>query len=517
MIRVINLTKKNSHLLIIISLGIVLYLIASTKAMIFSGDTIEYLRMANQMNKGHLFPVSTAWMPLYPWMIWIISKIFLVDLLVATRIYNLILIGLIIISYNLLWVNPNLLKIRDKILMNIPLFFSSVFLKHSISIMAEMQFLLIVIVFLFSIHAFLNQESKSLKIFIFSTIMAVLGVMTKYNGFALVAILMGGIILKFGWRSWPYLITVIALVSVFYLPFLCSKPGGDFLVGGLEIREVDYFEFLLLMGNDFMKAIFSYSLPYRLEEVLLVIIDSYNIGWFFILVFVAGVVRIGKKMLNKNFSFQTVIIIFTYVYTTLMIARWLPMGVSEVNVRTWFYPLFGLSFILFIQLIKSRLKLNILLLTSIAVLGVASTLSKAKSLYTNGEGRLASPQFRKDSPLVVGMYRELRSNDLEISRIFSNEKAILSVHTDFEMVGDLPISRRFMGNTYENNLGMFQSQKRLFLRKLENKDWLIVFFLMDKNHPRFDPLLNDFILEFKNNREVAFKTTKFGYLISSNK
>lgn len=517
MIRVINLTKKNSHLLIIISLGIVLYLIASTKAMIFSGDTIEYLRMANQMNKGHLFPASTAWMPLYPWMIWIISKIFLVDLLVASRIYNLILIGLIIISYNLLWVNPNLLKIRDKILMNIPLFFSSVFLKHSISIMAEMQFLLIVIVFLFNIHAFLNQESKSPKIFIFSTIMTVLGVMTKYNGFALVAILMGVSILKFGWRSWPYLIAVIALVSLFYIPFLYSKPGGDFLVGGLEIREVKYIDILLIMGNDFTKAIFSYSLPHRLKDVLLIIIDSYNIGWLFILFFIAGALVISKKILNKKFSFQMVIIIFTYVYTILMIARWLPMGVSEVNVRTWFYPLFGLSFILFIILVKSRFKLSILLLTIIVVLGVTSSVSTAKSLFTNGEGRLASPQFRKDSPLVDGMLREIRSNGLAVSQIFSNEKAILSVHTDFEMVEDLPVSRRFMGNTYENNLDMFDSQKQLFEGKILKKTWLIVFFLMDKSHPRYDPTLNDFILEFKNNPEVAFKITKFGYLISPNK
>jgi hypothetical protein len=109
--------------------------------------------------------------------------------------------------------------------------------------------------------------------------------------------------------------------------------------------------------------------------------------------------------------------------------------------------------------------------------------------------------------------RNLCSDD-----IFSNQSSILSLYTNFKSPNDLPTYRRFMGNSYENNYEMFKIQEKDFMKSLDSfgkKSWLIAYFFMNPNHPRFDSLQLNLVRSFKKRNDVDFFQTTHGYIISS--
>ena len=512
----INKIKDNFYIVIPLFLWVVLYLGATNVAMIFSGDTSEYLGMANQLNEGKLFPSSTAWMPLYPYMIWITSKIFILDLLTAAKVYNLFLGSFFVVVYNLFFVRNSTIDFVERLLLNIPLFLSAALMSSFVSIMAEAQFLIISLTLLYLSNKIIETNNKNY--IILASLMGTLSIMTKYNGFANIIFLIVVLFYTFRLKSIPYILLVLFLAMGFYIPYLMHKPGGDFLVGGLELRDTDYWGTLKMMSNDLLIAVADYSLPFRIREYIKDALNMTPLYWISIVVYIIGAFWLFTNFLKKKANLTVILITYCYFYFTMMVVRWLPMGVSEINTRTCLYIFYILSFLMVRYLVLKKDVLKICVLIILSFLGISANFSNVKSLYLNGNGRLADAEFKSNAPMVKIIKDLVLKRNLCSDDIFSNQSSILSLYTNFKSPNDLPTYRRFMGNSYENNYEMFKIQEKDFMKSLDSfgkKSWLIAYFFMNPNHPRFDSLQLNLVRSFKKRNDVDFFQTTHGYIISS--
>jgi hypothetical protein len=511
----INKIKDNFYIVLSLFFWIALYLCGTNVAMIFRGDTAEYLDMANQLNEGKLFPSSDAWMPLYPFMIWITSKIFILDLLTAAKVYNLFLGSLFVLVYNLFFVRNSTIDFIERLLLNIPLFLSAVLMNSFVSIMAEAQFLIITLNLLYLSKKIIETNNKNY--IILASVMATLSIMTKYNGFANIVFLITVLFYKFGLKSIPYILMVLLLAMGYYIPYLMYKPGGDFLVGGLELRNIDYWGTLKMMSNDLLISVADYILPFRIREYIKYVLNMTPLFWISIVVYVIGAFWLLTNFLKNKVNLTVILITYCYLYFTMMVARWLPMGISEINTRTGLYVFFILSFLMVRYLVQKKEALKMGVLIFFSFLGISANFSNVKSLYQNGDGPLAAAEFKSDSPMVKIIKDLVLKRKLCSDCMFSNQSSILSLYTNFKAPNDLPTYRRFMGNSYENNYDIFKTQEKDFMEFVDSSganSWLIAYFFMNPNHPRFDSLQLNLVRTFKTRNDVNFVETTHGYVIS---
>lgn len=512
----INKIKDIFYIVIPLFLWVVLYLGATNVAMIFSGDTSEYLAMANQLNEGKLFPSSTSWMPLYPFMIWLTSKIFILDFLTAAKVYNLFLGSLFVVVYNLFFVRNLTIDFFERLLLNIPLFSSAVLMSSFVSIMAEAQFLIITLTLLYLSNKIIETNNKNY--IILASVMATLSIMTKYNGFANIIFLIAVLFYQFRLKSIPYILLVLLFAMGFYIPYLMHKPGGDFLVGGIELQNLDYWGTLQIMSNDLLISVADYTLPFRIREYIKVALNITSFYWISIVVYIIGAFWLLINFLKKKANSTVILITYCYFYFTMMVVRWLPMGISEINTRTSLYIFYILSFLMVRYLVLKKDVLQMGVLIFFFLLGFSANFSNVKSLYLNGTGRLADAKFKSNAPMVKIIKDMILKRNLCSDDIFSNQSSILSLHTDFKAPNDLPTYRRFRGNSYENNYEMFKTQEKDFMKSVDaigKKRWLIAYFFTETDHPRFDSLQLNFVRAFKARNDVNFVETIHGYVISS--
>jgi hypothetical protein len=196
------------------------------------------------------------------------------------------------------------------------------------------------------------------------------------------------------------------------------------------------------------------------------------------------------------------------------------MGVSEINTRTCLYIFFMFSFLVIRYLVLEKDVIKTFVLVLFSFLGISANFNNAKSLYFNGSGRLADAKFKSDAPMIETTKKLIVKMRLHPTDVFSNEPSILSLYTDYKIPNNLPTYRRFMGNSYENNFQMFETQKKVFLNHLDSidkKGWLITYFFMNPSHPRFDSLQLNLVRTISLTNDVNFILTTHGYIISNKK
>ncbi len=477
----------------------------------FSGDSIHYLRMANQLNDGFI-PTSTLWMPLYPTMIWLTSKIFITEILVATKIYHFLLGLLLIISYNRFLVFNLTECFSNRLLLNIPLFISQVCLLHFTAIMAEMQFLLLTIILIFVIHKIL-KNGKSLYYIFIACFVAVLCFMTKYNGSANIVFLGAALIYKFRWESYKYLLLLFGLVLLFYLPYLTIKPGSEFLFQKIKIGQESGLIFLNEIITDFFKSLSSYFLPHRINLIVSFIIVKYPyyiFGYFF---YIGTGFYLVKKICQKQTSISMIILAYSFLYITLVVYKYYSWGFNEMNNRTIFYLLFLMSFVVTKYFILNQKKFYKCLYLVFTLICISRTINAIPNMFRIGNGRLADPSLQTNSPMILAMKSIMNKKEIKSQQIFSNQTAILSVYTNFEPIKELPSSTLFLGNSHATDSIQFSKQLLRFWEEQNNKSWVMVYFFLPKTHPRFDLYLHNYITQMtKVNKFTTIKTIH-GYCI----
>lgn len=491
---------------------VALFLAASNVAMIFSGDSIEYLEMANQLNKGS-FPKSNMWMPLYPFMIWLTSKIFFVDLIIGVKLYHLILTTLFTFAYNKYFVMKQSINFLERLILNIPLFGYLNFIEESITIMAECQFLILTIVNLYFIK--LIFEKKSIAYIYWSVTIVILSILTKYNGFVNLGLLFIIIMYTFSiTKAVKYVVLSSLAVGLFYMTWLYYKPGGDFLVGAVNVESADFLKVFSEISADIIYSFSKYFLPYRLNEIFQNFMGVKMAALLFNSAFLIVLVIIGYKLFQRRLSLNTVLILYCILYIVLLVMRQLPLGKNETNSRTIYYVLFLSTYLISYITIKQKSLLIKIILFIIPLLSLAKVVNSLPAMINVGNGSLANPAYQINSTLTTSMLSLKDSMGLKANQIYSNEHKILSLFTNYNKVSELPKSQVFAGNTYLPN-DNFNVDFENFTDQISNEKFLVVYVKLSIDHPRYDSLLNTQVFGLCKNGEYSFIEDEYSYLLWS--
>ena len=486
-----------------LAVWVLLFFALTNVAMIFSGDSVEYLEMANQLNKGQ-FPKSQMWMPLYPLMIWIFSKLFFVDLMLGAKLYHLFISSFLVLAYNKFFVQKQTNNTIDRIILNAPIFAFLIFLEQAITLMAEFQFLTITLAFFYCIGNILKKQ-KSNDVYI-GAFLVILSILTKYNGFVNFAVLVLVLLYVFPIKRMLALLMISTFsIVIVYGSWLLYKPGGDFLIGAVEVLEVDYWQTYIEITKDYCLSASKYFLPFRLNEIVKSIVPEFIMSLLFTLLYLTASIYILFSFLKHRMTINKFLIAFIILYSALFILRSLPLGKNETNTRTLFYVLFIGTYLLSSCAIKTKSltkKFAILILPLLSFMKVVNTLP---SMYINGIGPLANKEYNINSITIKTMLAIKDSLDLQAHQIYSNEHKVLSLFCDYNKVAPLPKSREFAGNYYNDNQEAFDYEIGKLMETMgKSSKWLLVYLELSKDHPRYDKKLKFFMTD-----SFLFPTSKF--------
>ncbi len=508
--------KKTSDLfwLCPILAWVALFLAATNVAMIFSGDSIEYLEMANQLNKGQ-FPKSNMWMPLYPIMIWLTAKLFFVDFLTGVKLYHLILTTFFIFVYNRYFVMKQSLNLLDRLILNTPIFCYFIFIEELITIMAECQFLILTLINLYIIKLFL--EKKSIKYIYWAIIFTTLSILTKLNGFVNLGLLLIMITYTFSiTKALKYSILSILTVGSIYMVWLNYKPGGDFLVGAVHRRTFDFFEVFTKNSADVIYSFSKYFLPFRLNEIFRNFIGVKVAALFFNITFLFVFIIVVYKYFVRKLSFKDLLVLYCVIYLILLFARYTPSGITEINTRTLFYVLFIATYLVSYAIVKLRsLWLSGILLT-IPFISLIKVVGSVPNIINYGIGPSVNPAYQEKSTLMSSI-RSLRdSMGIEVNQIYSNEHKVLTLFMNYYRVSALPMSKVLTGNGYVVNKD-YKTDLRKFINRISDDKFLIVYVKLPLTHPRYDSAWSAQIISLCKDKNYGFIEDEFSYLLWSKK
>jgi hypothetical protein len=478
------------------------------------GDTLEYFNMAKQLNDG-IFPKSDKWMPLYPIMIWLVSKIFVVNLLVGSKIYHLILTTTFVFFYNKLFVNKYSNSILEKSILNAPIFCFPVFMQYSVTWMAEFQFLFLTSVVLYQTNEII--KNSSFKSILWAAVFVVLGIFTKYNGFVNLFLLILVIFYNFPLKRSIFIsLGLICALIITYGSWLFYKPGGDFLVGGAKnsLTSDSLKETFLISSYDFVITISEYFMPYRVKEFLKLNLNDSMSVFLFVGILLWFLIIVIKKYLIKKIRINEIIIAYIVLYLILFYLRGIPTGRSEVNERTLLFVLFYFSILMSLYTIKHRLNFLVIITYTLFAAGTFKAAKYLPVMYNQGDGRLSEDKFSHNNPLIVKFRTIKDSFNIPDALIFSNQERVLGIYNEFNKISSLPTSKVFLGNKYGEDSLKFNQERILFLSKLSNnKKWMIIYYYMDKNQVRFDQKTMDLVLDLAQIKDLGILKRNEGIVL----
>jgi hypothetical protein len=502
---------KAGDLIIILTLllWIVLFLILTNVNLIFSGDSIEYLNMAQQINDSK-FPVSKMWMPLYPIMIWLTAKLFFVNLLIGAKIYHLIITTTLLFVYIKLFIDRKLLFTWKYMIMISPIFCYYSFLIESITIMAEIQFLFLLILILHLVIKYFHEPIRNL--FVIINCLILLSIFTKYNGFVFLLFFVVVVFYKNDlFKALKLSFYCLIFNGFFYLLWLKIKPGGDFLMVSFKFNN---YHLLIDIVKDYYLSLFKYFTPFRISRYFenIVIQNSFLLFLIFLAFSFFLLLIMAVKFYKKKLSENNLILILIFCYSLLLVFRQYCSGINEIDTRTLFYVLFLLSFLIARNLIKKNY-FFMKLLYIFPIMGTLQVLNSLPNQFKTGSGALVIQEFQENSPMIKVFKNKLKELKLRPQQIYSNENKIISIYTGFNKVCELPQSMQFSGNEYVYDEQIFEKEKADLLFQIANNNWLIIYKNLDKEHPRYDIKLDHFMFELMRNKNYAVFTHNNCYCI----
>lgn len=492
-------------------LWIILIYVATNNSMFWSGDSVEFLCMMEQIKKGS-FPSSDLWLPFYPLCVGLISKITDLDFFGSARLFSIGTSTTIVFFYNQYFVVNKSKNWKDLLFLNIPIFSYSFIIESFSFIMAELCFFGLTMAVIYNVIMFNTNNLKSNLYWAY--FYAVLSILTKLNGFANVIFITVFLIIKFRLNAIPKIILFWCVTILVYGIWLFYKPGSDFLTSSIILNDFDLINSLNIQAFDLSKALIKYMLPYRLSKEVISLLNPdfrfVHVIFYFICTVVVGF-YVLREILNNKIKNDLLILIFAILFITLTVFRQVFSNIFEINQRTVFYAFFLFTVFIAAKVMnKKRLKI---LVSLFGVIGFIATLNTVKSMNEKGDIYLnQKSKFSDDSELIL-KFRGLRNNE---TLIFSNEHKILTVKNYYTRVSELPESRIFMGNFYKEDSLNFENEKNKFFNQIDSKPFVIVFYFLSKDHPRFDQKQLVFVNQLKQMGRNKFYENKDGLIIWGN-
>lgn len=439
------------------------YYYSSSTSMIFGGDTLEYLRMANDVRLG-IIPVSDKWMPLYSTFLGIISWLSGFDLFTSARVLNgMVTTTLVIIVNYILLFKSNINWVQY--LLSNSLFFASVtYLRQSVTLMPEILFLSATLLFLFLLYKFIESGCPlNYKWLTVISFVICISWLIKYNGFVnLVLFLLALLFSKRSLRAISFATGVVGLNVIFYFIWIKIKDTPEFLLkpafsGGHAVSS--YTDFFKIQINDMAETLLVYFGTDRVymflkDHDLSLFVGLSILGGLFVLLLLLLV----QGLKNRN-SVLSLITSYIILYLILSNLRSIPVGVSEFNLRTLFYPLFMLT-VLYLylgvyckyndsNLSKSLRYFSLISFVAMTFVQVKRTFSESKLFHVNmpNISLLGDKRFDKEkSLLMVSLFKKLEDDNLTINSILTNQEKILGIHNNYIPAGKIPSRDKFNGN-----------------------------------------------------------------------
>lgn len=509
-------------------LWLTLYIFSTDTSMIFSGDSLEYLRMANNVRNGQL-PISDAFMPLYPILLGFISWATGLDLFISVRICNGLTVALLILFTNYIAIKRHHITTVQYVFLNSIFISSTIFLQHSITLMPEILFLSFTLLFLYFIFRFIEVGTPlNFKWVIIFSILALLCWLTKYNGFANLVLLSAVVFIsKKNYRGLIFTGSILLINILFYALWLKLKKSQDFLiVSALSNKSIDldYIKFFTYQIEDLVKSFLIY---FGNDRIYIFLKDNHLPLIVNILIVIIGLVGMIYLMIllwrNKNYG-TSLIISYILLYVLLLNLRSLPVVKTELNTRTLFYPLFLIStihlyFAFFYSygrnglaiIIKRSVQLSFILITLVQIKRVIG-----KSIQYNDNmhqlSLLGDPRFDlQDSELMKAVINKTNAQNITLSSVLTNQEKIIGIYNNFIPAGKIPSEEVFNGNRNVIDQSQYMQNQSAADSLLYTGKGILAFF-----YPRTGPTNpNDlkYIRELDLNRLKLEKYPE-GYIIS---
>lgn len=418
--------------------------------MIFGGDTMQYLNMAYKVQHFE-WPLSQKWMPLYGIILGVFSW-FTGSVLVSAIVVNLLLTLTTLWVVNLClkkWFPNNTVAL---VLGNILVLTNREFYYHSLSMMAEMQMLLLFTLGLYWISKTFvsNQIIRNRDIGILSLI-SILGMYTKYNAIVLVLMVVALLIV---WKPGQNRIKNIAFylvpIAIAYSIWVLIKPGSEVVVTALF--KPTFFKGFVANTHYFWIAFWDYfTFPHftkwykSLPSAISLIAWLICLGLFLL--------SIWKRFKNKTLhegSFLVLAFICIYVIGFVYIAT--TTGRFEITIRQLNYPFFMLPFVVLFYLFESKKIRGIyntgLLLVLFFVLGSSvKMLGRYNAFRNTGYGDLSRTMYTANEYECLDYaFKYIKQIELGAQEIYTNKHKVLGIHFGFEELQKLPTSQNWMGN-----------------------------------------------------------------------
>lgn len=444
-----SITFQNILKLFFLTVGILLYLLSYKNGLVFSGDSIQYLKMAYKTSLFQL-PVTDKWMPLYSVFIGIFT-FWGINILDAAFIVNLLLyVGVLLLTLYLI----NLLSTKNSyaivgmgflILLNRELLF------NSLSIMGELPMFFFILLFFTFLFRYLKNEGKLTIIQTFVLALIVMfSVFTKYNGLVLFILLLyiAAVTNKGRYNMVMKLSIVTFVVFVPYIIWSRIKADNDIVANALA--SYSFFSNILINLKDltltfseflFIPKVTSF-LQTNFSETSLAIVGIVILCGFLI------VLLIEARKSIKGIGFILTSFVILYLISFLYLSS--STGINEVNQRTLFYPLMILLvYIIYLFTYVVNQKHKVFLSVIIIILIVFNSLKvyqTTKRFVTTGYGTLSKDFVLNKNQTLDNSLLLINEKNLVSSQIFTNQHKLLPIYLDFELMNELPTNRQWLGN-----------------------------------------------------------------------
>ena len=395
----------------------------------YTSDTIDYLKMANDVSLG-FFPHSPSFSPGYPFLIGLISKLF-----VSSGIKSVFYLVFIFIFLSV-FITYRIVKLiyRDSTFtFQKGAFISFVFLSHwaifKILITAHADALFLVLLLVYFLFLFLWLSTFKVKWFIFTTFFAGMCIWIKYNGLILIPFLIFSSLI-FGKNKFKLYILGFPIITAFTSYFTFSIVNGtvikhfksELFINKIEVALYNYdllYYNLVLSGRVFVSAIFTRSIQLLMPD------------WFCIVFLMALLYLVFKYFLfSKNsMKIENALLLFTFFYWIVFIILNQYAAYNEIGARTMFPSI--LSFYLWLLIIFKSLKKS-----KKYVVAIILILNIIYSFYY----------------VIVLNYNTDKKNTIQYVADFSNRKSVIELK---KLQKNYNFNDRIYTNEYRNLLYAF--------------------------------------------------------------
>lgn len=418
--------------------------------MVFGGDTMQYLSMAYKVQHFE-WPMSQKWMPLYGIILGIFSWL-TGSVLVSAIVVNLLLTLSTLWVVNLClkkWFPNNLWALG---LGNLLVLTNREFYYHSLSMMAEMQMLLLFTLGLYWISkSFVsNQTIRNKDIGILSLI-SILGMYTKYNAIVLVLMVVALLII---WKTSQNRIKNIAIylvpIAIAYSIWVLIKPGSEVVVTALF--KPTFFKGFVANTHYFWIAFWDYFTFPKFTKWYSSLPSALSLfAWLTCLgLFLFATWKRFKNQTLHETSFLILAFVCIYVIGFVYIAT--TTGRFEITIRQLNYPFFMLPFVVLFYVfdLKNKrdfYKIGLFLVLVFLVASSVKTIGRYKAFRTTGYGELAGTMYNaSEYDCLHYAFEYIEKNKLDRTKIYTNKHKVLGIHYGFEELQKLPTSLNWMGN-----------------------------------------------------------------------